>query len=203
MDLSNQILTLILSYGAIVLGIVVFLAAMGLPFPSSVVVIACGAFVEQGVLALGPVLGIALFFVVLGDVLSYLMGRLGRRMTHRLNQSPTWVRAESNFNQRGGIAIFLTRCVLTPLAVPTNLLAGGSRFPFFQFLGLSASGEFTWLVSYGTLGYAFCTQWEYISDFVSNFSGVLVGIVILAGGIYWLIRNSQKISPRLRRKTTI
>jgi membrane-associated protein len=203
MDLSNQILTQILTYGAVVLGIVVFLAAIGVPFPSSVVVIACGAFVEQGFLEGLPTLGIALLFVVVGDTLSYLMGHTGRRITQRFTKSPTWTRAENYFKKRGSIAIFLTRWLLTPLSVPTNLIAGGSHFPVLRFLTLATAGEFIWLLSYGALGYAFGSQWEYISDFVSNFSGVLVGVVILGGGIYWLLRHPPKIASHLDPKADI
>ncbi|GAB4580343.1 MAG: hypothetical protein Fur0022_30830 [Anaerolineales bacterium] len=192
MELSDQILTAILTYGVIALGVIVFLAAIGVPFPSSVVVIASGAFIQQGFLDLTPTLLVALLFVVLGDILSYLMGLFSRKITQRWTRTPAWKRAETYFQERGGVAIFLTRCVLTPLAVPTNLLAGGSHFPFTKFVGLSMSGEFIWLVGYGSLGYAFGSQWEYISEVVSNFSGVLVGVVLLSSGLVWLYRNSKK-----------
>ncbi|NUM46626.1 MAG: DedA family protein [Anaerolineales bacterium] len=192
MDLSDQILTAILTYGATALGIIVFLAAIGVPFPSSVVVIASGAFIEQGYLELLPTLFVSLLFVVTGDVISYFMGHLGRKVTGRWTQSPNWKRAETYFQARGAAAIFLTRCLLTPLAVPTNLIAGGSHFPVLRFMGLSTAGEFTWLIGYGGLGYAFGSQWEYISELVSNFSGALVGIVLVIIGLVWLRRNPKK-----------
>jgi membrane protein DedA with SNARE-associated domain len=195
MDLSEQILTAILTYGPTALGVIVLLAAVGVPFPSSVVVIASGAFVEQGYLELLPTLFVALLFVVSGDTISYLMGLLSRRLTDRWTQSPNWKWAEAYFQARGAAAIFLTRCLLTPLAVPTNLIAGGSHFPMLRFMGLSTAGEFTWLVGYGALGYAFGSQWEFISDLVSNFSGALVGLVLAAVGLVWLRRKPQKRTP--------
>ncbi len=198
MDLNSQILAPILTYGAFAVGVIVFLAAIGIPVPSTVVVIACGAFVEQGYLDVYSALGIAFIFVIIGDTLSYSMGRLGRRITQKWMQNPTWVRAENYFNERGIIAIFLTRCLLTPLAIPTNLIAGGSHFPLLRFVGVAAAGEFTWLVGYGALGYAFGSQWEYISDFVSNFSGALAGVALFGGGLYWLLNNSKKNSQRAR-----
>lgn len=196
MDLNSQILAPILTYGAFALGVIVLLAAIGVPFPSSVVVIACGAFIEQGYLELYSALGISLVFVVAGDTLSYSMGRLGRRITQKWTQNPKWVRAENYFNERGVIAIFLTRFLLTPLATPTNLIAGGSHFPLLRFVSIAAVGEFIWLVSYGALGYAFGSQWEYISDFVSNFSGALAGLSLLGGGLYWFFQNAKKNSQR-------
>jgi membrane protein DedA with SNARE-associated domain len=41
---------------------------------------------------------------------------------------------------------------------------------------------------YGGLGYAFGSQWELISDFISDFSGLLVGLLILGAGLYLLFR---------------
>lgn len=197
MDFNTQILTAILTYGGLALGVIVFLAAVGLPFPSSVVVVASGAFIQQGYLNFFPTLAFALLFVVIGDLLSYLMGLFGRRLTRRWANSPNWQKAEVYFQKRGAAAVFLTRCLVTPLAVPTNLIAGGSKFPILRFMSMSVTGEFTWLIAYGGLGYAFGSQWEYISDLISNFSGLLAGIVLLVIGLVWLRRNPQKL-PRLR-----
>lgn len=191
--MDDQLLTAVLTYGAVAVGLIVFLAAIGVPLPGTVTVIATGAFIEQGYLAFFPTLIVALLFVVSGDTTSYLMGRFGRHIIKRWTQSPAWNRAETYFQARGVAAIFLTRCLVTPLAIPTNLIAGGSQFPMLKFMGLSAAGEFTWLVGYGTLGYLFGSQWEYISDLVSNFSGVLVGLVLVITGLVWLLRNPQKL----------
>ena len=50
------------------------------------------------------------------------------------------------------------------------------------------SGELTWILLYGSLGYAFGSQWELISDFIADFSGLLLGVVILGAGIYLIVR---------------
>jgi hypothetical protein len=38
------------------------------------------------------------------------------------------------------------------------------------------------------LGYAFGSQWELISDFISNFTGFVLGAVVLGVGIFILIK---------------
>ncbi|HRJ43720.1 MAG TPA: hypothetical protein PL105_17670, partial [Caldilineaceae bacterium] len=73
-DLSGEILTYIITYGSVALGVTVLLAALGVPFPSTLFVLASGAFVQQGVLDLPSTLAVALLFVVTGDSLSYGMG---------------------------------------------------------------------------------------------------------------------------------
>jgi membrane-associated protein len=53
-------------------------------------------------------------------------------------------------------------------------------------------GELTWIAIYGGLGYAFGSQWELISDFISNFSGFILGGLVLGVGIYLLVRFGKK-----------
>jgi membrane protein DedA with SNARE-associated domain len=131
--------------------------------------------------------------VLVGDILSYGMGRLLRHpIEKRYGQSALWQRAEQYFARRGGIAIFLTRCVLTPIALPINLIAGSSDYQFGRFVAYDAAGELTWLLCYGALGYFFGSQWEYVSDLISNASGLLVGLLIAGVGAYALLRWNRR-----------
>lgn len=192
-DLTDLLLTLVVTYGAVAFGLVLMLAALGVPIPSTLFVVAGGAFIQQGVLDLATTITLGLVFVVLGDTLSYGMGRrLRHPIQRRYGQSAAWLRAEEYFARRGAIAIYLTRCVLTPIAVPVNLVAGSSKYPVRRFVAYDAAGELTWLLGYGTLGYLFGSQWEYVSDLVSNFSGLLVGLVIVGVGIYALLRWQRR-----------
>jgi membrane-associated protein len=188
-DLNNLPLSAIAAYCAGVLGLVFLLSALGVPLPSTLFVVAGGAFIQQGVLNLYPTIGLSLVGVVLGDMLSYGMGRvLSRSMHARYGQSATWQRAEEYFARRGGIAIVLTRCMLMPIAVPVNLVAGSSKYPVWRFAAYDVTGELIWLLGYGALGYLFGSQWESISAFISTASGPLVGVLIAGGGAYALIR---------------
>lgn len=188
-DVSDQVLTLVITYGAVTLAVVVFLAAVGVPFPSSLFVIAGGAFVQQGVLELAPAIMWTLAGAVIGDLLSFALGRwMGHAVRARFGGSSAWQQGERQFARYGSAAIYLTRWLITPLAIPINLIAGSSDYPPARFGGNVAAGELTWILLYGALGYAFGSQWELISDFVSNFSGVLVGLVLVIGGGVALVR---------------
>ena len=48
--MSDFLLTQIINYGAPILGVIVFIGALGAPFPGTLIVIAVGAFTRQGVL---------------------------------------------------------------------------------------------------------------------------------------------------------
>jgi len=187
-DLNTLPLSAVAAYCAGVLGLVFLVSALGVPLPSTLFVVAGGAFIQQGVLDLSTTLGLSLACVVLGDMLSYGMGRILRRsMNARYGQSAAWQRAEEYFARRGGIAILLTRCVLTPIAVPVNLVAGSSEYPVWRFAAYDVAGELIWLLGYGAIGYLFGSQWEYISAFISHASGPLVGLLIAGGGAWALI----------------
>ncbi len=193
-DLSGNILTYIITYGSVALGVTILLAALGVPFPSTVFVLASGAFIQQGALDLPSTLAVALLFVVTGDTLSFGMGWLLRGfLQRRFGGLESWRNAESYFQRRGGLAIFLTRCLLTPIAVPTNWIAGSSGYRPLRFVGYAAAGELTWLLVYGGLGYLFGSQWEVVSTFISDFSGLLVGLVLLGGGFIWWLRREKGI----------
>lgn len=189
-DLTGTVLSYIVSYGPIALGAVVLLAALGLPLPSTFAVLASGAFVQQGVLDLPSTAVVALICVVLGDTLSYGLGRLLRRpIQARFGRTEAWRRAEASFARGGGLAIFLSRWLLTPIAVPTNLVAGSSNYAAGRFVALSAAGELTWILLFGALGYLFGSQWETVSVLVSNLSGPLVALAVAGAGLVALVRH--------------
>jgi membrane-associated protein len=188
-DLSDSILSWILIYGPVIILAILFLGAMGAPAPGTFLVLAAGAFVRQGVLDLEWTLLSALAGACLGDVASYGLGRFARGLIlPRFGASGLWLRAEGQLRRRGGIAVYLTRWLLTPIAVPVNLVAGSTGYPFGRFLFFDITGELTWVLLYGALGYAFSSQWEAISTLVGNFSGLLVGVAVLGMGAYLLVR---------------
>lgn len=188
-DISDQILTLVITYGAVALAVVVFLAAVGVPFPSTLFVIAGGAFVQQGVLDLASAIAWTLVGAVVGDLLSFGLGRwMGHAARTRFGGTTAWQQGERQFGRYGAMAVFLTRWLLTPLAIPINLIAGSSEYRLTRFGGTAAAGELVWILLYGTLGYVFGSQWELISDFVGNFSGALVGLALVVVGVVALVR---------------
>ena len=188
--MSDFLLTQVINYGAPILGIIVLIGALGVPFPGTFIVVAAGAFSRQDILTWHTTGLIALTGVVLGDSLSYAMGFYAREMILRRFQGSTqWSQAETSFNRWGGTSIFLTRFLITGLAVPVNLIAGTSKFPFKQFFLYDLFGETVWVFGYGGLGYLFGTQWEVVSDFISNFGGFALGLVILGVGIWLGIRR--------------
>lgn len=186
----------ITAYGIPALGIMLLLGTLGLPVPATLLVIAAGALARQGVIDGGVALGIGLAAVVLGDTAGYVLGRLaGGRVQGGFSRSAAWRRAQTGFKQSGALAVFTTRFLLTPLALPTNLIAGGSAYIFRRFLVVDVAGELTWLLVYGGLGYSFGSQWQEAGQMVSSYSGWLGITAVAAIAGYWLVPRLLKPIP--------
>lgn len=195
--MSDFLLTQVINFGTPLIGLILLLGALGLPVGASVVVIAAGAFSQQGILDWYSAIIIGLVGAVAGDVLSFGMGYYAKGWTEkRFGDSPAWINASKSFQKRAGLAIYLTRWLVTAVAVPTNIIAGGSGYKLSRFLFYDVSGELTWLVLYGGLGYWFGSQWELVYDFMSNFGGLLLGIILFGFGIRlaWNWQEKRKLA---------
>jgi membrane-associated protein len=206
-SLTDWLLTGMLNYGAPSFGLALLIGAIGVPLPSTFFVLAAGSFARQDALD-GPTAAMLGFLgAVIGDSLSYGIGRIARTwVQRRFVASTAWRQAQISFERRGGPAIYLTRFLITPLAVPTNLIAGSGGYAYWRFFLYVAGGELTWIGLYGGLGYLFGSQWELLSQLVSDFSGLLVGLIVLGFGLYIWVRRRKRINVPVatkRRMATI
>lgn len=182
--MSEFLLTQVINYGTPLIGLILFLGALGFPVGASVVVIAAGAFGQQGILDVPTAALLGLIGAVAGDSLSFGMGHYAKdAVQRRFGKSPAWRNARVSFQKRAGLAVYLTRWLVTAVAIPTNLIAGGSGYKFSHFIAYDLAGEMTWIALYGGLGYWFGSQWELVYDFISNFGGLILGLVIFGFGI--------------------
>jgi membrane-associated protein len=194
---SDYLLTLIINYGAPAFAVLLFLGALGVPVGASALVIAAGAFSQQGILS-WPLLAVLGFAgAILGDALSFGIGYYAEDwVDQRVGRSTAWKSAEETFEKRAGLAIYLTRFLITALAVPINLIAGGSGLRLRRFMVYDSLGELTWIVLYGGLGYLFGSQWELVSDFIGNFGGLILGLVFLAVGLWLWVKRLRDIETK-------
>lgn len=184
--MPDFLLTQVINYGAPILGAIVFVSALGIPLPATVLIIAVGAFAREGFLPWHTTALIALICVVLGDCTGFAAGHFARDPARRwLGRSDRWARAERFFQRWGGMSVFLTRFLITGIASPVNVIAGMGNISLRTFLLYDVTGETLWVFGYGGLGYLFGSQWELVVEFMSNFGGLILGIVLFCLGI-WL-----------------
>ena len=195
--MSEFLLTQVINYGAPLLGILVFVGGLGVPLPCTALVIAAGAFARQGILPWYTTAIISIVSVVIGDSLSYSIGYyFSDRVLLRFSGTPRWIQAEQSFQKYGFLSIFFSRFLVTAIALPVNLLSGTTRFPFKQFFLYDVLGEVVWIFGYGGLGYLFGSEWELVNEFLSNFGGLVLGLLIFGFGIRQLIKWQEHIKQK-------
>ncbi|WP_332743524.1 DedA family protein [Hydrogenophaga sp.] len=192
-EVSEWLLTALLNHGNTLLGGTLFLAAFGIPLPATMLLMAAGSFTRQGVLPLEGALLSACVGAVAGDGCSYVLGRTGLKLVPRsITGSQGWQRAAALFSRWGGWGVFVSRFLLTPVALPVNLLAGSTRYPWQRFMSAVVAGEVIWVFLFGGLGHLFASQWEVLSQLAGDAMGVLMGAVLVLGGIWALVSSRQR-----------
>lgn len=188
-DLSGVLLTALINQGQWLLASVLFLAALGVPLPATMLLLAAGAFARQGVLEPVTSAATGVGAAVAGDLGCYLAGRLmGPRLPLSWRSGSVWTRAADTFARQGAWAVLMTRFLLTPLALPVNLLAGSTRFPWHRFLLPVMVGEVIWVALFGGLGYVFADRWEWVSAWAEDSVGLVLGGLLAAAGLWGLWR---------------
>lgn len=184
--MNEQLLQLLLSYGVIVLVPILLGAAIGLPLPASLLLMAAGAFTGGGQLDLAPLLLCTIAPTIVGNAIGYWLGRRGgtaalARWSARLKiGEATLARSERLLARWGGLAVLLTRFPLSPLSPIVNLLAGTGRYPFRPFALYNALGVTIWVGFYVGLGYAFSATWDLLADLLNDATLALTLLVVIA-----------------------
>ena len=109
------------------------LAAAPLPWPIAASFAVFGALTARPSGPSFPALAlVATRAAATGHSLLYWLGRRQRRLQRwrrqrRLQRQAAALRVEQGLAQNASLLIFITRCLLTPLAGPVSLLAGAAR----------------------------------------------------------------------------
>ncbi|MDQ6659943.1 MAG: DedA family protein [Chloroflexota bacterium] len=182
------LVTWLQQYGYPALWVVVFVAAVGIPLPTSLVLLAAGAFAELGDFNVLFLALIAISASLCGDTLGYLIGRrIGSKVLIWLGRlrwtSRTVARSQATFKRQGGWAILLSRFLVSALGSVINLFAGADHYPYRRFLLYDVAGEILGAVILLTLGYIFGASWEAVGDLLGTFSifvlAFLVAIILV------------------------
>ncbi|OCX66214.1 hypothetical protein BFP70_08565 [Thioclava sp. SK-1] len=193
--MSDQVLALLPIYGPWLVGAVTFLSCLAMPMPASLVMIAGGAFVASGDLALWSVAGSAVIGAVFGDMSGYL---IGRRFSHLLPgpdhpRGRLLARAVTRLQARGAATVYLSRWLFSPLGPYVNFAAGATRYHRRLFMLSAAAGEITWVGIYTMMGVFFGANLSAAAALASDVLGMIAaGTVALALG--WWLWNVAKSS---------
>jgi membrane-associated protein len=184
-----------------VAALTVLVGSIGVPLPSTIVVLAAGSFSTDGDPSFWALFGIILVAAVLGDVASYCLGRwAGDFMIDRVGARVGLTRdrvaaSERHFERWGGLLVLATRCLLTGLALPTNLAAGAGTYPLSRFLAYAVLGETIWTGQFLALGWLFGPSWVSLLDYLDDAVTALTALAVAAGLVYLLVRLIRPTPP--------
>src|SRR6266704_1707517 len=202
-NLLSLLLTFLQTYGYLALWITVFVAAVGIPIPVTLLLLAAGAFAALGDFSLVLLFIISFSALVCGDNTGYWIGRIwGSKALNWIERSKMWNRlippqriAQSRqyFRHRGGWAIFLSRFLFSALGGIINLLSGSELYPYPYFLLLDTPGEALGAIIPLLLGYIFGASWEAVGDVLGYSSFLILSLLAVILLVIRLIRNAQSL----------
>ena len=206
----SDFLSLIVHHGYLVISLVVFAEAIGVPVPGAVALVAGGAAVASGRLY-GPTVAVAaVVAMLLADSLLYALGKHTGwtilKFLCRISVDPETcvLSAAESFYKRGRPTLLVAKFIpgVSTMAAP---LAGSMRMPYFQFLGLDFLGACLYALAYGAVGFVFR---DFIAQIVDGFraAGHAVEVVIIIavfafvayrGSLFWKHRG-DRVVPRVQ-----
>ena len=202
MSITDQVLAALLLYGLPVLFGVILICSAGIPFPVSLVLVAAGAFAQQGEMKLWQVIAVSIVAAVLGDHIGYGLSRWrGRRfiirISRRLGGEARIKQAEALTKRWSGAGIFLSRWLVTALGPWVNVTSGIAAYPWQRFFFWDVLGEVLWVVLYVILGYIFSDRVQAIAEILGNLAWVVAGFIVAIILGWKLVRYVRSDSPRL------
>lgn len=172
------------------------LALIGLFTPGTVLIVLAGGLSAHGIYDFGDLMFFSAIGAVLGDGLSY---ELGKKYKNRLWRNPRWqqylTRGQQFIERHGTKSVFLGRFVgpLRPIVPVVAGAVGMRRIPFFAANVLSAVG---WAFCFLALGYIFGAAWKVaLARFTEAGLAILVVLLLLVAAVK-LWRSAFRKGPR-------
>jgi membrane-associated protein len=193
--MTDWLLGLVPQYGLWLLAATTFLSCLALPFPASILMLTAGGFAAAGDLMLWQAFLAAAAGGIAGDQVGYWTGRgFGATALARLRKDAgrdkLLAKADRLMEEKGLIAVFLTRWLLSPLGPYVNLIAGSTRYGWGRFALAGVAGEAVWAGLYVGAGFVFGGNIAAASNAIGSFLGMIGGAgAVLALG-YWLFSSS-------------
>jgi len=183
--------TALSQHGYAILAAMVFLEAIGIPVPAAIALLVSGGAVARGVLQFQYVLGIAVFAMLAGDTLMFLLGRytgwwlLGILCRVSLNPETCILRSADSFYRRGRTLLVIAKFIpgINTMAPP---LAGSMRMRLGTFLRLDLAGAALYAGSYFAVGYVFSGALDIVMRGYDS-AGKIVGWIVIALLIAYLL----------------
>jgi membrane protein DedA with SNARE-associated domain len=181
-------------YGYLILFFGVMAENASLPVPGETILIIASFYSYHGNLVLVEVIGLATLGCILGDNISFYLGRrLGRPFITRYGKYcfiTPWrlLQVENFFERHGDMTIFLQRWI-TGVRVIGALVAGTTQMRWSRFLLFNCLGAVTWVTAISLLTYLFAMNLSFLVKILSRSSFALLAVVLAIGVFFYLKRR--------------
>lgn len=204
----NNLDALIISYGYVMVALLILLESAGLPLPGESALLLAAAYAGAGHLSIVGVIAAAAVAAVLGDTMGYWFGRRGGRPL--IQRYGRWLRLDESklqwiedfFARHGPRTVFFGRFVGV-LRTYAALFAGISHMHYGTFLRYNAAGGLLWATLFGMLGYLFGQYLGVVEQIVRDAGWIilgLVGILLVAALAWrWMARHQERIVAAWQR----
>ncbi|UZS67086.1 bifunctional DedA family/phosphatase PAP2 family protein [Pseudomonas syringae] len=148
------------SWVAVAIFLVAFIecvAIVGIVVPGTVIMFAIAALAGSGILPLSEVLLLGFLGGLLGDAVSYFVGRRFHqniRQLPGLRTHPEWMEGAEKYFHRYGIASLLVGRFIGPLRPMLPMIAGMCDMPLPRFVAVSVLAAAGWSIAYLVPGWA-------------------------------------------------
>lgn len=201
--MTDWLLALVPTYGLWLIAATTFASCLALPIPSSVIMLAAGGFAAAGDLVLWQVIVAALGGAVAGDQFGYAAGRIGGgpfldKIAKSPSRSKVVAKARATMDAKGGVAVFLSRWLFSPLGPYVNVISGSMRHDWLRFTLWGILGEIVWCALYVMMGRSFAGNLSAASDMLGSILGLVATGTAVIGLGAWLLAIIRK-DRQLRR----
>ena len=177
------------------------LAIVGLIMPGTVMIFAIAVLAGSGVLSLGEALLLGFAGGLLGDLLSYGLGRRYHqaiRSIRVLRNHPEWLMRAEIYFERYGIASLLVGRFIGPLRPMLPLTAGMLDMPFGRFFLVSVVASAGWSMAYLLPGWTAgaAVRLPLPAGFWSEAGVVVAALLVLIGGVvHFSLQQMRWVTP--------
>ena len=137
----------------------------------------------------GSLLGESIYYAAGRYAGPWVQGHTGRLLTG------AWQKAQARFGAQAALAVYLSRFLLTPIGIPTNLIAGCRQYAYWRFALSALAGDLMWVAGYGLSGYALGSPWQTFGPALTSAGMAIAGVILAAVALRHLWRNRARLAP--------
>ncbi|WP_395062410.1 DedA family protein/thiosulfate sulfurtransferase GlpE [Paraburkholderia silvatlantica] len=206
---------LIAQYGPALVFINVLAGSLGLPVPAMPALVLFGAMAAMHPGSIGqqvaPVLGLAIFAMLIGDSVWFMAGRLygGNTLKTLCKLSlsrDTCVKKTERFFGRWGVRVLAVAKFVPGLSLVSVPLAGAMGVPYRQFVGFDGIGAALWSGTGLLVGVMFAPQIDMMlagASRLGRFALVVVVVLLVLYATYRWQRRRQLIKKLANARITV